>query len=162
MKSYLIFVVNDFLDELGGLNAKSDDIVKFLFKYEKWYFKANTMAIQRIVAGNEVIVYIAGPKKSFFFGTFRIASSPIPLVPIKTEVNDDVGAILSKFFTVQSDICDVNVFKTPVSISHIKNDLRFISNKNYYGIFMRQATRRIEKVDYDLICNIGNSSPNGE
>lgn len=141
---YYIFIIND----IGKTNVK--EITDTLFNLETWAFNYNASNISKLSQGDKVILYLAGKVHKIFYASFEIASS------LNRNSHTLFGhQVLDDLFPLSCKINNIRIFKYPVPAKDVKDKLNFIVNKKYWGLAFRQATKKIEQIDYELIIKHG-------
>jgi predicted RNA-binding protein len=151
---YYLFVVNDL--DYGNIVISAEEIVSYLFNNNVWLLNNNTPNIKRIHKDDQVLVYIAGHKRRYVYAKFRIESEPqqnnlVSLEPKYLRLNS--------IFKLSVKISCIQMLKRPVNfVKEVRDNLDFITNKEYWGLFFRHATRELSAKDYNYICNLAGVS----
>ncbi|UOY92506.1 EVE domain-containing protein [Ectobacillus sp. JY-23] len=145
---YYIYILNDF--EIGNNILNAEQILDSLVGRKCWVYNSTTPNFKRINRGDKVLVYMAGVGRRNFVASFNIASD---IVEKQLDLLTKEESILFNMFSHMVKIENINIFQKPVTIAEIKNDLEFISDKKNYGLFFRQATKRITQQDYEKVIS---------
>ncbi len=132
--------------------VSSEEIVKTLLEEGFWAFTKRAPFQQSFKSGDHVIIYVGGK------GRHNFSASVVIKDALKTpdEHHDEILKRLSLNFLHQIiEFSEINVFKDPVKIHSMFDDLEFITDKKNYGLHLRLPVRKISKSDYYTIVNAG-------
>jgi len=109
---------------------------------KKWPIFQRTRHRQELKKDDQVIVYHGGYHGSkSFVGTFRISSGPSPTGHEQYSL----------------DFSKAILWKTPVGIYDILDNLGFVVRKDNWGIYFQGGVSRIPERDYNLILEAAKS-----
>lgn len=134
--------------ETGSQVAYARDIAKRLLENHVWLFSDRAPHVQRMTAGDKVLVYLAGPGERVFIATAVLAEPMREASEREKHYLKDLGLT---WFTRAVTIKDVRWFDNAVEIAPLVPDLAFIGNKKYYGHYLRQAVAKIPGEDYERV-----------
>lgn len=122
-----IFVIND-----------TDKVFEKRIKEEQWPIFRRTQNRTRLKTNDKVIFYKAGKEGQKFLGSATI------------------GSELKKagIFDFQLRLTSIDVWKKPVAMNEVINDLDFIKNKNSWGNHFQGGVRAITKKEFDAIESV--------
>lgn len=137
-----IFIVNDIIYPKQTYHA--EDTIKLLFDDKIWLFKDSRVPHMRsLKKDDEIILYVAGPNRRYFYCTFILDSS------IKSFTKTDQE--LYKLFSNYVKIKNIKYFNEKIYLKPMIENLEFIKDKKNYGLFFRGAVRSITDDDYSKI-----------
>ncbi len=114
----------------------SEDEFKKRIAEKKWPVYKYTSNKSNTSTGDDIIFYVGGLRSSkYFAGTAVIASD---LVQVDT---------LNYHLIMK----DVSIWKKPVLVSKVVNDLKFVKNKDNWGAYMQSGILRVTDDDYGII-----------
>lgn len=131
-------------------SIKAEEITETLLKKKMWLFNSYSPNIKYIIPGDKVILYLAGAGRKYFYASFIIDS---PIEDNQLTAQGETEKELLTNFTLHCKIRDIQIFAKPVPIFDVKEMLKFITNKKYYGLFFRQSIRTIDSFDFEYIIN---------
>ena len=149
---HYIFIVNDI--QILETYVKADKIVDYLLSQNRWIGTPRTTKVKK---GDKVLVYIAGYKRRYFYRHFEIAGDTE-----KNQVigNSATGKFINKLYTVKVPIYNISKFNNPIFLDkELRMSLDFITNKQHWGLFFRQAIKGINEHDYAEILKRGQLLP---
>jgi len=112
------------------------------FQEKKWPIFQRTRHRQELKKGDQVIVYHGGYHGSkSFVGTFTISS--------------DISLTGPQQYSL--DFSKTNLWKTPVGIYDILDNLGFVGRKDNWGIYFQGGVSRIPENDYKKILEASQS-----
>lgn len=122
-----IFVIND-----------TDKVFEKRIKEEQWPIFRRTQNRTRLKTNDKVIFYKAGKEGQKFLGSATI------------------GSELKKagIFDFQLRLTSIDVWKKPVAMNEVINDLDFIKNKNSWGNYFQGGVRAITKKEFNAIESV--------
>jgi predicted RNA-binding protein len=143
MKNYYILGTSD--------SQKEDaiDILNVRIKEKKYPLYEKTPKLNEIKEKDEVVFYIAGKatKAQNFIGQAIIDTIQIPE---ELSVDPDKKKYVVKKYLILENI---RIFKAPIHIKSIINQLDFIKNKSNYGVYLMGGVSKITENDYKLIIS---------
>lgn len=86
--------------------------------------------------GDKVIFYKAGKDGQKFIGTASIGSEIVP---------DNLDYYVTLY--------DVQVWKKPIGVPSILNEIQFIKNKSNWGLYFQGGVSHLPDADYHLIVS---------
>lgn len=145
--SHYIFVANDI--PIGpGRVVSANEILQTLKQSGFWAFSEYAPLHAKLLEGDQVLIYLAGPRRRFFMGRCIVASP-------STDATDRQAATLSAlglgFLKRIVRFQNYSQFKSPVPIVPLVPDLSFIKEKQNYGLHLRLPIVRLSKEDFALI-----------
>jgi predicted RNA-binding protein len=146
---YYIFVVNDLKNDLKLMS--SEEIVDKLLNKKCWLFNDKhpiTSRVKKLKQNDKVLLYMAGIHKKSFVASFTLDGESRNIEEVIGLDDKFYG-----FFRFVIPIKDIKTFVPPISINAIINDLDFINNKEYWGLFFRQSMKAFSENDYLTIIN---------
>lgn len=133
MVNHWIFVITEYSTyNVGNIN----DTINELKKEKKWKIGKRTVYKRNIKKDDKIIFYVSGLNQKKFLLTAELNS----------EFYDDSNRIYGYV-----DLKNIVFFKNPVPIRPIINDLQFITNKKYWGLYFSGGICKINIYDYDTI-----------
>ena len=150
MPNNYLFIVNDLM--IGGSRYSGDYIAETLLQNGIWMCNEVTPNVRKFEEGDKGIVYVAGKGNRIFYGNFTIASRPEKAN--STCFPKDIQA-LSLYFPMIMKLDCINIWPNKVPINEIKDLLTFINKRNY-GLYFRQANRKLSDYDLEIILRSGN------
>ncbi len=142
MNSYYIFIINDL--NYVDVVYNSTTIVNVLLENSEWIFpNSNVCHIEKLKKGDIVLIYIAGQGNRYFYGKFCIAKAVAPIEKNKGE--------FYKYFSRKIEIENFEKAQRKILMKEFVSDLSFIKDKKNYGLYLRQAVKKISFEDYKLI-----------
>ena len=133
---YYMFIVNDF--DLGDKYLRAEDIIDSLLTKKIWVFTPYAPFIKYLGKGDKIILYLAGNKRKFFYGSFEIA-----------------GSIEECKFKPENPKESLIKWPKKVSMYEVLDKLRFIEDRKNWGLHIRQSARAICREDFDLLYERG-------
>ena len=121
-----------------------------LFDHGTWQLGDQAANRKYLQAGDRLVFYASGRKRMHFLGTAEVASLPREMNDADRGLFD--GADLP-FMSLAFDLKNVKRWKKPVPAVDLLERLEFVEPRlmKYWGLYFRQALRRISKSDYDTI-----------
>jgi len=108
---------------------------------KKWPIFQRTRHRQELKKGDQVIIYHGGYHGSkSFVGTFKISSGVSPTGPDQYSFG----------------FSEVNLWKNPVGIYDILDNLGFVVRKDNWGIYFQGGVSRLPEKDYKTILAAAN------
>lgn len=144
---YYIFFINNI--ELGEIIYTAEDIKNYLLGQNQWAFSFYAPNLKYIGEGDKVVIYFAGKENRCFTSDFTISSKPY-----ETEKKPENPVWLS-MFPIRVKIQNINQWTKPLLIRDVIDKLDFIHDKKNYGLYFRQATKKIGEKDYITIIQSG-------
>lgn len=143
-KSYFIFVAND-VQMSSNEKASAFDIADALLARGFWAFTAQAPLQAKLAVGDEVLIYLAGPKRRHFVAVAQVASQSDEVTEEQKNILKDFGLSFMRYSISLRNILRLEPF---VEIKPLISDLRFISDKQNYGLHLRRPIVRIEQEDF--------------
>lgn len=143
MKNYYCLGTSDSTTE----NAV--DILKRRLDEKKYPLYKKTPFHKDVKKDDGVVFYVAGRKNKSqnFIGYSLIKSVEIPN---ETLIDPDKNKyVLEKYLLFENII----LFKAPIHIKAIINQLEFIKNKTNFGVYLMGGVSKISESDFNLIKN---------
>ena len=141
MKNFFCFVTSD-------SNKTAHDILLKRIKDKQWvtYEKTQHSLLKK---EDEIIFYIAGKNiyKQSFLGRAQIENVEKP----HEAIIDPDNPKKEVFMIIR--LKKIIIFKNPILVKEIINNLDFIKNKKNWGMFFHGGIREIEKKDFDFMVN---------
>jgi len=125
-------------------------IAKELLDINRWAFTESAPLRSKLYPGDKVLIYLAGVGRRHFVAGATV-SSPSCLIDSKSQLANLLSNLSLGFMRYSINLQDVKWFKNKVDIKPLIADLRFIKNKQNYGLHLRLPIARIDKNDFDLI-----------
>ena len=141
MKNYYCLGTSDSTTE------NAIDILKRRLNEKKYPLYKKTPFLKDVKKDDGVVFYVAGRKNKSqnFIGYSLIKSVEIPN---ETLIDPDKNKyVLEKYLLFENII----LFKTPIHIKAIINQLEFIKNKNNFGVYLMGGVSKITEGDFNLI-----------
>lgn len=149
---HYIHILNDF--QIGKKKMSAEQILDILLKRKCWVYNSNTPNFSKFSNGDKIIIYMAGVGRRSFVACFEFAGGveKHKLDPVSKEEK-----VLFNMFSFMAPIKNIIRFQDQVSMAEIKIELDFISDKKNYGLYLRQATKKISESDYNKIFEASKS-----
>ena len=112
------------------------DVFQERITEKKWPIFKHTPNKMKLRKGDKIVFYKAGKDGRKFLGTASLGSEIIP-------DNMDFYVILY----------DVQIWKKPIEVPTILNELQFIVNKSNWGMYLQGGVSHLPDVDYKLIIS---------
>jgi hypothetical protein len=144
-QEHYIFVANsvDFEPFTTG-----DEITRALAARNMWLASRFTPFRQHYMAGDRVLLYVAGRGSRYFVGDGEIDGAT-------TVANEEDLALAATLgldgFAEKIPLRRVAIWTEPVLIRPLVGELSFIKDKVNYGLNLRQAAARIPAADFALL-----------
>lgn len=103
---------------------------------KKWPIFKHTPNKMKLKNGDKVIFYKAGKDGQKFIGTASIGSEIVP---------DNLDYYVTLY--------DVQVWKKPIGVPSILNEIQFIKNKSNWGLYFQGGVSHLPDADYHLIVS---------
>lgn len=142
-QNYLV-IIND-VRRSDGVTS-SEEILDFLISRNVWVFPAHAPHVRRLEPGDKLIIYLAG--ESVFAAKTLVASKPAPLEGKLLHEAEHLGL---SWFDSFIKIEGTELFEPPRSIRKLVNRLKFITNKEYFGLSLRLSPRKLDEKDLRVI-----------
>ena len=146
---YWMFILND----LGCSNEVilAQDIAQYLLDKKVWQYTPMTPNIRKINKGDQVLIYLAGQGRKYFYAVFEIQQQVKPLNAVSTQ-ELEWEKDFNRIFKLRSPIDKVERFKQPIILDEaLRNKLSFIGDKKYWGLYFRQGIRSLSEEDFRII-----------
>lgn len=132
---------------IGSNVYKYEEIIDELFSKKEWIFgNKGIPKVKNFKDGDNVILYVSGIKKRFFYATFKFSG-----VAEKYQYNAEIDKPFFKFFGKKINIKDINLCSEKIYFKDLKDNLDFITDKKNYGLHLRQSVKQLSEKDYDFI-----------
>lgn len=95
-----------------------------------------------------MLVYAAGKGNQCFVASFTVASKPEQWASPRAGLED-----LMKYFPIGCDIKEAALWKAPVPMVDVVNELGFIGDKKNHGLYLRQGAKLLTRKDVDVILS---------
>lgn len=145
MTTYVL-VVND-VPHVTGVTTASE-IIDFLLARRVWVFPKTAPHVKRLEVGDRLIIYVAGRKAGFFLSEMRVASEP---QPVDETLRKQLQRLGLTWFSQSIKVSAVTKFEPPRPVRPLLSKLKFVSDKQNYGLYFRQGVRRLEEADARVI-----------
>lgn len=116
--------------------VKAIDVLKDRVKGKFWSLNKNTGNFNRIKKDDKVVFYVGGRDGQKFVGRCTLASEPYPLTP---EQKKQIVGYPSSLFTHSVGLEDIKLWKEPLSVLDLKEELSFIKNKDIWKKYLGGA-----------------------
>ncbi|HEY31543.1 MAG TPA: EVE domain-containing protein [Dehalococcoidia bacterium] len=144
--NYWIFTVKGSV--WGNETHTGEEIFNQRMKDQFWGLGERTPNRQSLNEGDEVVFYIAAPRK-VFRGSANLASSSFVLNNTQRQqyghgtefYENDYGVLLK----------DIEIWPQPKAIEDLLPSLRFIENKEFWGGYLQGGVRQITEDDFRTI-----------
>jgi len=146
MATYVL-VVNDVPHATGVTTAC--EIIDFLLERHVWVFPDTAPHIKDMKVGDRLIIYVAGRKARFFLAEMKAASK---LEPADQALRKQLEELGLTWFSQSMKISSISKFKPPRPVHPLLPKLKFVSDKQNYGLAFRQGVRRIDEADAKIIA----------
>jgi hypothetical protein len=120
-----VFVIND-----------KDGVFQERINEKKWPIYRKTQNRNKLKVGDKIIFYKAGMGGKKFIGKATISRGLKPH-----------GVDFSL------DLSDVDIWKKPVSVASVLNNLEFIKDKTFWGRYFQGGVRSLSDSDYSAILS---------
>ena len=148
---YWMFILNDLF--IDSVVLAAEEIAEYLLQKEVWQYTPLTPNIKKIKKGDKVLVYLAGPKRKYFYATFEIQEQ-IKSTNMELKKSEDWKESFNRMFKLDSPICSVEKFKGKIYLDEeLRARLSFIVDKRNWGLYFRQGIRMLSEKDYKVIMN---------
>ncbi|MGQ9469392.1 MAG: EVE domain-containing protein [Nitrososphaerales archaeon] len=148
MANHWIFVVID--HRTDDKIIKAIDVLKDRVKEKFWSLNKNTGNFNRIKKDDKVIFYIGGRDGQKFMGRCTLASEPY-LVTL--EQKKKIIGYPSSLFSHSVSLRDIKLWKEPLPVVDIKEELAFIKNKDLWKKYFRRSIIQLSEEDYNMILS---------
>ncbi len=146
--AYFMVSVNDL--EYGDLVLPADKTLKALLRKNTWQMGDSAANRRALKPGDYLVFYLAGTNRSYFAATARVSSETRAIFE---DYSDPRRVPKLPFMELELDLSDVVIWKTPKPVRPLLEKLSFVEPRlmKYWGLYFRQAMRRLTKKDYSLI-----------
>ncbi len=134
MENKWIFVVVD--HRTDDKIIKAIDMLKDRVKEKFWSLNKNSGNFDRIRKGDKVIFYMRGRDGQKLMGRCTLASEPYPLT---SEQKRQIEGYPSSMFRHSVSLEDIKMWKEPLPIVDLKEELAFIRNKDLWRKYFRRS-----------------------
>ena len=151
--AYLAFIANDVpLSPSETMSAAT--IGERLIAAGFWAFTESSKVWRRICVGDNILIYLAGPRNRRFIAS-AIADS------VAQEVTKDEAAVLKDlglvFLSRAVRLRNIRQFQSPVAIRPLVSHLDFITEKKNYGLHLRLPVVRMSEKDFNTVLRAGSA-----
>jgi len=143
---YFVFIVNDAQGVSERLPARK--IYDQLMKIRAWGIGERTPYRKDLREGSRVVFYQAGKGGQRFIGTVTIASELQPMSAKRAAERRALGIEPSKY---DLNLTDIEVWEEPKPVVDMIQRLKFVSNKDHFGVHFQGGVKRISEADYYTI-----------
>jgi predicted RNA-binding protein with PUA-like domain len=148
MENKWVFVVVD--HRTDDKIIKAIDVLKDRVKEKFWSLNKNSGNFNRIRKGDKVIFYMGGRDGQKLMGRCTLASEPYPLT---SEQKKQIEGYPSSMFSHSVSLEDIKMWKEPLPIVDLKEELTFIKNKDLWGKYFRRSIIPLSDEDYNTILS---------
>jgi predicted RNA-binding protein len=148
MENKWVFVVVD--HRTDDKIIKAIDVLKDRVKEKFWSLNKNSGNFNRIRKGDKVIFYMGGRDGQKLMGRCTLASEPYPLT---SEQKKQIEGYPSSMFSHSVSLEDIKMWKEPLPIVDLKEELAFIKNKDLWGKYFRRSIIPLSDEDYNTILS---------
>ncbi|MEM2873090.1 MAG: EVE domain-containing protein [Nitrososphaerales archaeon] len=148
MENKWIFVVVD--HRTDDKIIKAIDVLKDRVKEKFWSLNENSGNFNRIRKGDKVIFYMGGREGQKLMGRCTLASEPYPLT---SEQKRQIEGYPSSMFSHSVSLKDIKMWKEPLPIVDLKEELAFIKNKDLWRKYFRRSIIPLSDEDYNTILS---------
>ncbi|HHY32799.1 MAG TPA: EVE domain-containing protein [Firmicutes bacterium] len=145
--NYFIFVANDVQISPEEV-ASAYDIADALLGRGFWAFTTQAPLRTKLVKGDEVLVYLAGPGRRYFVAAAQVAAESGKVSKEQRDILRGFGLSFMEHSIVLSNIRRLEPF---IEIRPLIPNLDFIVNKENYGLHLRLPIVQIKREDFDRI-----------
>ena len=132
-----------------GLTAREVYDTRMRDKF--WGFEKTARNLKNLQPGDKVIYYVGRPDM-VFAGSATLASTAFKLSEAQKE-NYSHGISFYRVNLYGVLIEDIDWWSSPKPVKTIKQELKFIENKDNWGFYLRGSVRKIDEQDYRTIIN---------
>jgi len=148
MANQWIFIVID--HRTDDKIIKAMDVLKDRVKGRFWSLNKNTGNFNRIKKDDKLVFYIGGHDGQKFVGRCTLASESYPLTP---EQKKQIVGYPSSLFTHSVALKDIKLWKEPLPVADLKEELAFIKNKDLWRKYFRRSIIPLSEEDYKAILS---------
>ncbi len=148
MENKWVFVVVD--HRTDDKIIKAIDVLKDRVKEKFWSLNKNSGNFNRIRKGDKVIFYMGGRNGQKLMGRCTLASEPYPLT---SEQKKQIKGYPSSMFSHSVSLEDIKMWKEPLPIVDLKEELAFIKNKDLWKKYFRRSIIPLSDEDYNTILS---------
>lgn len=148
MENKWIFVVVD--HRTDDKIIKAIDVLRDRVKEKFWSLNKNSGNFNRIRKGDKVIFYMGGRDGQKLMGRCTLASEPYPLTP---EQKRQIEGYPSSMFSHSVSLEDIKMWKEPLPVVDLKEELTFIKNKDLWKKYFRRSIIPLSDEDYNTILS---------
>jgi predicted RNA-binding protein len=122
-------------EKLQYIFTINDTEKEFIYRIEKklWPVFSRTANVDKLRKGDEIVFYKAGDGNHVFAGVSIVEGI----------VSNETGRYVK--------LSEVVLWRNPVEISALFDNLTFIKNKFAYGVYLMNGIKKITKQDFDTI-----------
>jgi hypothetical protein len=129
-------------------NTSGRTIAKTLAAESVWLASTYTPYRKDYKAGDRVLFYVAGRGERCFVGSAAIGGATTGATAADRALARRLGL---EGFAERIPLTAVKLWDPPVPIAPLLPDLQFVTDKQNWGLHLRQAAKRIPVADYDLV-----------
>lgn len=129
---------------------KAIDVLKDRVKEKFWSLNKNSGNFNRIRKGDKVIFYMGGRDGQKLMSRRTLASEPYPLT---SEQKRQIEGYPSSMFSHSVSLEDIKMWKEPLPIVDLKEELAFIRNKDLWRKYFRRSIIPLSDEDYNKILS---------
>lgn len=118
--------------------TEDEGVFKKRIESKSWPISRGTKHQTYLTKGDYIIFYHAGMDRKRFLGTATLKSS-LKSIPNKIDSYVEIGMI--------------ELLMPPLSIRDLLPDLKFIKNKDYWGLYLQGGIIKLDENDYSFILN---------
>ena len=145
-KGYFLLIASR-SEDLHGKSITGEEMAKRRLEAKEWGFYANTPHKGKIKKGDQVIVYLAGPKDMHFFATATAGD-----IHQNTRSYTADGDALTDIPVAVLSLSDLFFFKKQTMIHEVKDALDFIPKAtNKWGCVLQRGLKMISQKDAETI-----------
>ncbi|MCP8316480.1 MAG: EVE domain-containing protein [archaeon] len=148
MANKWIFVVVD--HRTDDKIMKAIDVLKNRVKEKFWSLNKNSGNFNRIKKDDKVIFYIGGRDGQKFVGGCTLASEPYPITP---EQKKKIVGYPSSLFSHSVILKNIKLWKEPLPVIDLKDELAFIKNKDTWRKYFRRSIVPLSEEDHNIIVS---------
>lgn len=130
MTNYWVFVFREYTDFSGG---PIKTLLKRIRRTGKWYIGPHTPHRNHVKKGDKIVIYQAGKKGRRFIGCATVHSD------LKVDEKEPFKFVV---------LSNVSIWKKPVEISSVLDELSFIKNKWWWGAHLQGGISKLPRHDY--------------
>jgi len=139
--SYYMVSINDV--ETSRQLIPAEKVLEVLAKAGVWQISEYAHGRTSMSPGDRLVFYMAGKDRRYLAGTATVASKPVPIPEGQN----------MPFMRLSFSITDIDIWDEPTPIRPLLPKLSFVEERliRYWGLYFRQATRRLSKEDFQIL-----------